>query len=364
MLTDEPAKVIDLTPSSYQRKIIGPAMHQRQRLLRLFVEAEDPGLLKLAERIADCARTPMIAADSNGRLRCLEMRCKSRMCPICSRRRTATVTHRVAEAVRRMNSPRLITLTLRSSDAPLREQLLRIRRCFAELRRTASWKQHVIGGTYTLEISYNAKRKQWHPHLHVIADGTFFSQSLLSANWLRATGDSNVVDIRKVNSAKEAAAYIAGYVSKTSSPVRFPDEVVAEWAIETRGLRFVQQFGSLHGVKLDPGDKPQKLPTDLHPIGGVDKLSRAADRHDEEARTLLAYCISIRHRRPSLSDASNPRPAQPGEQTIAERLRAWFSANETTHHDDIDPVHHPSRQCGVHHRPERLWQDEPAAPRH
>lgn len=334
------AHEIDIAPSPYQRHLLGKRMPDQQRVLEACLQVgmngdgDDPaGLIKLAKRIANCCRGSAAAVTSSGTLRVVEFRCKSKLCPICSKRRAAAVFAKVGTAIRKMDSARFITLSLASSDTPLRDQLLRLRKCFAELRRRVDWKAKVKGGVYTLEITRNRKTGLWHPHLHLIVDGDFIHQSNLSEMWHQVTGDSYIVDIRKVYSAKNAAQYIAKYVSKSLETADLDDDALVEWIEQVRSIRFVQSFGNLHGVKLDDRDEENDSYVEPERLGSMEDLAHDARRNDQEARELFAYLTAIRHRRVPHGGSANAGEAPAGEREIIDRLRTWFRNKEIARRD-------------------------------
>ena len=56
---------------------------------------------------------------------------------------------------------------------------------------------------YSYENTYNEKTGEWHPHVHMFALlDTWIDQEQLSETWHEITGDSFVVDIRKVKKIK------------------------------------------------------------------------------------------------------------------------------------------------------------------
>jgi hypothetical protein len=169
-------------------------------------------------------------------------------------------------------------LTLRSTDAPLRDELDRLYNAFKRLRSSRWWKGLVLGGVAFLELTYNDKRRQWHPHLHLIVQGRYVPHADLSREWHKRTGDSFIVDVRAVRSNDEVTSYVTKYVSKTAVPdTHLADRLLDEWceALESRKLclcwgsfrafRLLQRkpsdgswetIGSLHGMldRIDAGD--------------------------------------------------------------------------------------------------------------
>ena len=59
------------------------------------------------------------------------------------------------------------------------------------------------GGFYSYENTYNEKTREWHPHLHIFGVlEDWIDQRSLSQTWYEITGDSYIVDIRRVKKAK------------------------------------------------------------------------------------------------------------------------------------------------------------------
>lgn len=188
-----------------------------------------------------------------------------------------------------------MTLTLAHSDAPLRDQLTRLRECWRKLRRTRWFAERCIGGVYGVEVKHNAESGTWHVHLHAIIDGDYMPQAVLSDLWHTITGDSFIVDIRAVRSRKNAVAYIAAYVTKGSSVDHWPDEAVCEFATAMHGQRLLQSFGTLHGVPLDVADEDDE-PTECVVCVSAFGLLVNHDAGNVDAAVVAAVLCSISER--------------------------------------------------------------------
>ena len=146
---------------------------------------------------------------------------------------------------------RFITLTLRHTDTPLAEQLDRLNTCFKKLRNSKCWKETQTGGAVMIEVKYDRETGEWHPHLHIVAEGFFLHHQDLSAAWHAITTDSFRVDIRAIKSARDATFYVAKYVSKGSNDdVYYTPEIAVEWIIAMKGRRTCQSYGTWRGFKL------------------------------------------------------------------------------------------------------------------
>ena len=105
------------------------------------------------------------------------------------------------------------------------------------------------------------KTGEWHPHVHMFALlDTWIDQEHLSETWHEITGDSFIVDIRRVKKDKQygysnAAAEVCKYALK------FGDlSVENTWEAfkVLKGKRLSGAFGSLWGVKV-----PENLADDM-----------------------------------------------------------------------------------------------------
>ena len=146
---------------------------------------------------------------------------------------------------------RFITLTLKHSDQPLSDQINRLYECFRKLRKSKEWQDTQDGGAAIFECKFDLETNEWHPHLHIVAEGFFLHHRDLSSTWLKITGDSFRVDIRVIKSARDAAFYVAKYTSKgTNDDVWQDREIAAEWVRSMHGRRSCATYGTWRGLKL------------------------------------------------------------------------------------------------------------------
>jgi hypothetical protein len=200
------------------------------------------------QRFYNCGLSSFVQySDSRGAYRVQTFGCGLRVCPACAGLRRKQLKHRLLFhlAAFPRHHYRFITLTLRHSDAPLADQLAHLKASFKRLRQTTTWKKRVLGGLAVIEITRHSTKKTWHPHLHILARGTFIHQDLLSKLWSTASRGSHIVDIRAIKAGDQAADEIAGYVGKIPHLVDFDDarEAWIEYYKATAGARMVIKFG-------------------------------------------------------------------------------------------------------------------------
>jgi hypothetical protein len=177
--------------------------------------------------------------------------CRDRCCQPCGRARSAQV-----EAALRAwvgdRSLRFITLTLKHTPhLKLQEQLERLYRSFSSLRRRNWWKDKVKGGVAVLEVKIG-KDGLWHPHLHLLLESSYLPQQGLSHEWLAVTGDSYIVDVRKVSQEKNELKYVCSYVGKPlDSSIYNVPEMLDAFVIAIKGRRLILPFGTWHKLSLE-----------------------------------------------------------------------------------------------------------------
>jgi hypothetical protein len=115
--------------------------------------------------------------------------------------------------------------------------------------------------------------------LHLVTEGDYLPVAELSEAWRKATGDSFVVDVRKLDDASHAAWYLAKYITKgTSVDVWQDPDAAQEWVLASKGVRTCGTFGSWRGFRLLAHDDQ---PDDWQPVCSLDQLlarSRAGER--------------------------------------------------------------------------------------
>jgi len=313
--------------------------------------------IKLAGKISACGRYPSIMhAEKSGSLVMIQGRCNSRSCPTCVKSRASDMERRVREAVKQIDDARLITLTLKSEDRPLADQIKHLRESFVRLRRSKDWKASVIGGISVVETTWNPKTRTWHPHLHVIADGTFFAQPILKKAWAKASGGSDIVDIRRVASRDALAKYVAKYVSKSIGSEKMQPQQRAELALAMHGLRLCQTFGTLHG-QLPPREK-RDADDPLETIAPISPLAEQVARGSNRARRIM-LTVQMACKRSSqnrINGNSEQDVRRIGR--VARRLRRWWwHVQNPPDHRDRENAQAKKGRNHRNNRSLRLWED-------
>lgn len=215
-------------------------------------------LVRRRNRVYGCCRTPVLYLDDNGMPLAVWGYCRDRLCSTCQAQRARHVALRARAIIEAYNAPRFLTLTIAADGRGLKDRLDHLVRSFRQFRRTRSFREHVLGGLATLEVTYNDRTGNWHAHIHAVIDGEFWDQAGISDTWLSATGDSKVVDIRAVHDRSEIARYLAKYVAKAADVEYWPDAAIREYAIAMSGRRLLLTFGKSHARQLDIAPESEK----------------------------------------------------------------------------------------------------------
>lgn len=285
-----------------QRRIHRAWASERAKIVYAFASSENEKLIKRGYTIAQCCSSPMVMLSGGGDVSLCPIRCRDRLCPLCALRRAREAAEKYGVAVATMDSARHLVLTAPAIDAPLAEQLRGMQDAMKRLRQHRVWKQRVDGGLYTIEVTFNARSGQWHPHLHVIIDGEYFPHHELMDAWRQALstcdlwsdlqpGDRVIVNISAVHNRKQLARYIAKYIAKPAELCSWSLSCIREYSLAVAGKRMMHTFGTLHGVKLGVDDANESDPESRSLIGVAELDWRGINGHRvaEEAIALLRH---------------------------------------------------------------------------
>jgi hypothetical protein len=250
--------------------------HDRTRVRRALRDAQVPA--SRVEAFDRCGSDAyLVESDTEpGKCWISACYCHDRFCVPCNVARSHRLAATLADLVR-PKDVRFITLTLKADGRSLSDRLSHLATSFRRLKRTADWRRRVTAGAWFLEVKFNLTTRSWHPHLHILATGLYYPQADLSRAWLAATGDSRIVDIRKVRRASEVASYVTKYVSKPlDAPAYHDHDALVEAILALKGQRLCGSLGSWRG-KLLTGDVPDNP---SHHVVSLQVLLLAAQNRD------------------------------------------------------------------------------------
>ena len=254
---------------------------------------------------ADCGATAYVYRDvaDPTHFRLAGSSCRDRFCLPCSIDRSRCLATNVLKTLGKRPA-RFVTLTLRQTDAHLRDVLDKLYDNFRKLRARTFWKTRVKGGCAFIEVKYSAANDAWNVHLHAIVHGRFIPKRDLSREWRKLTGDSYIVDVRFVEDEARTGQYVTKYVSKPFNDTFLNRSELLDTVVTAMvGRRLCLTFGDWRGISLT--ESPNE--TDWISLGSFHDVVTKAAQGDREC--LAAVHAIARDRAPELLAAiPNARP--------------------------------------------------------
>jgi plasmid rolling circle replication initiator protein Rep len=240
-----------------------------EKRAQLIETLKDEGAHDLAAVLRRCSEPLDLCCVTCGSRKRVETGCRKRWCPVCSRKIAAAKCARYALALRRMQWPLFVTLTVRSRSYA-EESVRELVAAFFAFRRRKWWKDcDIKGGIRGVEITHGAGG--WHPHLHILMDCEWLA---VNAPKIRM-GDTKEVKKMKLKAAqKELTEEWANHTGQEISicwvkradkstlreVIKYtvdPDDLIKAdgWAAEAircmRHTRATQAWGSCHGIAAE-----------------------------------------------------------------------------------------------------------------
>lgn len=179
--------------------------------------------------------------------------CGDPLCLQCARWRQRTYRKYVEKRVNEVlhihhGKLRMVTLTVKSSF-DLEDRFNHLKDSFRELRRRRIWKDNVVAALAGYEVTYSDS-EGWHVHVHLISTGTYMPQPLLKKAWSEITGDSDIVDIRKIDGYHGAMKEVLKYPFKPTNSADWEEAIKHEFRRVIHGRRLYETFGAWYGDKM------------------------------------------------------------------------------------------------------------------
>lgn len=148
--------------------------------------------------------------------------CKNKICPMCNWRRSMKYSWQIKQildkALEQYPKARFLFLTLTVENVPaqaLSEAIKDLNKSFDRLFRRKNVKKNMIGYVRSLEVTYNDKRNDYHPHIHVLlmVKPSYFSgygdNYISQADWTEMWEESAKLDYTPVVNIKAVKEKVA-----------------------------------------------------------------------------------------------------------------------------------------------------------
>lgn len=238
-------------PSTYRAVLLAKNWVPMNKAMSVYSVISFETESRQLERLMNCRTDAYFYRNKNtGNIRIGSNSCHLRFCPLCAKTRELRVRENTANWLRKTRYPKFLTLTLAHSEDDLSNQISRLYDCWKHLRRLIHFKSRAKGGIWFFQIKKSKQDGCWHPHLHCVLEGGYISQKILSKEWLRITGDSLIVDIRRIRSIDKASEYVARYASQPCYLPHLTDDEAVEMAYALKSRRICGTFGTARIARL------------------------------------------------------------------------------------------------------------------
>jgi hypothetical protein len=147
--------------------------------------------------------------------------CGNRWCLVCNRIRTGRAVNVYLPILEKWADPHMVTLTVPNcSGDELSAVMGMMQTAFTSCKRSIKGTHKMeVRGVRKLECTFNKRRGDYHPHLHIIIDGAEVAE-LFRTLWIRrwkGLADAKAQDVRKVDSGGilEIFKYFTKLTAKT-----------------------------------------------------------------------------------------------------------------------------------------------------
>jgi len=208
---------------------------------------------KLLQRFQTCRKTAWFVQNvKTFQIRVASQQCKLRWCPLCAAARQNYISAVTHDWLKTCRHPKLLTLTLRHTSAPLASQIDFLYASFNKLRKRKLFRTSVTAGVWFFQIKKSKTTGEWHPHIHTLIDGAYIPHGELKAIWAKITRGSDIVDIRSCKNLERTSKHIVRYAARPSD---LADKTIDERlelfnALENR--RLVGSWGSARSLSFKP----------------------------------------------------------------------------------------------------------------
>lgn len=149
-----------------------------------------------------------------------------------------------------------ITLTYKNINEISNQKFKELRKQFTKnFLRQKEVKKILIGGVYSFDYTINKFDKSFNIHLHLLGFcKRYFPQKLLSESWLKATKNSFIVDIRKINNIELGIFEVVKYIQSNKLLLSEDSEYRNKLILELKKIRRFSKFGVCYKQKLEKNE--------------------------------------------------------------------------------------------------------------
>ena len=172
--------------------------------------------------------------------------CSNRWCLVCNRIRTGKLLNKYEAPLKDLKEKHFVTLTIPNVPAnELRYAIDEMQRVFKQISEVFKKRKTPIIGLRKIECTYNVRRNDFHPHLHIVVSGEAIANQLM-IEWLDRFPDASLKgqDVRPADehSCKELFKYFTKLLAKDKRVMK--PEALNTMFEAMVGLRIFQTLGA------------------------------------------------------------------------------------------------------------------------
>jgi len=186
-----------------------------------------------------------------GTVRVFPPRCGLRWCPLCMPAHGARQLARLLGMVKHCGMSKTLTLSV-ESDHSLPLAFKRLMDAWGKFSASKEYRAHYSASVVVIEFTWGVEFG-WHPHLHVMAAGTFWQQEAMAGKWVQcAKGRANSASqwVQEIKSHERLARYLCKYLTKGVEKLAetLPMLQLAQLIEFTWGRRLLRSYGEAYGL--------------------------------------------------------------------------------------------------------------------
>jgi len=239
-------------------------------------------------RLSDCRQSAFfVRHEETGEVQVRSKHCGLRWCPMCAASRQAWIAGECERWFAKVTQPRLVTLTMKHTNALLADQVNALYDHFRKFRKRKFFADRTKGGVWFFHIKKSHKDHKWHPHLHCLVDSDFLEHKRISELWHKITGDSKIVHIKAVTNPTNSVKHAARYSAEPCDLGDHSEIDALEVYYALHGRRICGTWGTARMISFRP--KPREDKESWKQIGSWDLVVELKDSDETAAAIWKAY---------------------------------------------------------------------------
>lgn len=191
--------------------------------------------------------------------------CANRWCLVCNRIRTGKLLNKYEMHLNELSEKYFVTLTIPNVKAnELKESIKEMQRVFKQISEVFKKGKTPIIGLRKIECTYNVRRDDYHPHLHIVLSGEALANQLV-VEWLDRFPEASLKgqDVRPADqhSCKELFKYFTKLLANDKRIMK--PEALNTMFEAMIGLRVFQTLGNFGKPIKDVGNSDINVDVDV-----------------------------------------------------------------------------------------------------